>query len=121
MYLVQPISRNSSYINLSVYLCSWQLNMCRQKLTLLANKLISPFRCVELLPCTGPLPPAHSSPVGTTGLLFRVRWCVNTVKESKNRVSNPGGPSYLKRYLAQTMQWMGSDGVFLMVHPGKVF
>ena len=29
--------------------------------------------------------------------------------------------SYLKRYLAQTMQWMGSEGVFLMVQPGKVF
>lgn len=29
--------------------------------------------------------------------------------------------TYLKRYFAQTMQWMGSDGVFLMVHPGKVF
>lgn len=41
-----------------------------------------------------------------------------TVKEIKNR---GGGASYLKRYLAQTMQWMGSDGVFLMVHPGKVF
>lgn len=40
----------------------------------------------------------------------------STVKEIK-----AGGPSYLKRYLAQTMQWMGSDGVFLMVHPGKVF
>lgn len=28
---------------------------------------------------------------------------------------------YLKRYLAQTMQCIGSDGVFLMVHPGNVF
>lgn len=29
--------------------------------------------------------------------------------------------TYLKRYLAHTMQWMGSDGVFRIVHPGKVF
>lgn len=29
--------------------------------------------------------------------------------------------TYLNRCLAHTTQWMGSDGVFLMVHPGKDF
>lgn len=29
--------------------------------------------------------------------------------------------TYLNKCLAHTTQWMGSDGVFLMVHPGKVF
>jgi hypothetical protein len=29
--------------------------------------------------------------------------------------------NYLKRCFAQTMQWIGSEGVLRMVHPGKVF
>lgn len=28
---------------------------------------------------------------------------------------------YLKRCLAQTMQWIGSEGVLRIVHPGNVF
>lgn len=29
--------------------------------------------------------------------------------------------TYLNKYLAHTMQWMGSEGVFRIVQPGKVF
>lgn len=29
--------------------------------------------------------------------------------------------TYLNKCFAHTTQWMGSDGVFLMVHPGKDF
>lgn len=29
--------------------------------------------------------------------------------------------TYLNKYLAHTMQWIGSDGVLRIVQPGKVF
>ena len=47
-------------------------------------------------------------------IMKALQTCVSQIKKPRRR-------PYLKRYLAQTMQWMGSDGVFLMVQPGKVF
>lgn len=32
-----------------------------------------------------------------------------------------GKKTYLNKYLAHTMQWIGSDGVLRIVQPGKVF
>ena len=50
-----------------------------------------------------------------------------TIENLKSRLNAFLGPTpyyndtYLKRCLAQTTQWIGSDGVFLIVQPGNVF